>query len=637
LNINRSVRLRKSAEVFLLLVLGGLIAWLAIEAWFDPLRFTVLAGDDLANLEPSSKSYGESIAFLASYLKFRPVASFAQWSVTHWTNGDARGMAAVAIAIHSVNALLFFVLTHRILRLTQAISLGLTVIAILNRFTANLISPSGAIAEGIGVTVLLCIVAAALRFLERPTVRRAALLTFLFLLILHIHERFLVLVCPLLLVAVGAWTRSRFSALLVGLGAIASCLANFGIKKFWLGTPILIGTTTRPLEFDFAQIWFFIWHGALNLFGIHSGPSYLSLEDFSESPLWIRSVSVAAAALTCILVAKIIGDAVLAPPGEKNTVLQRLLFFFSTTGVLLLSASITFRQEYRWLYSPYLVFLCLLASGVSRRARPGATSFALVTCLISLSVVREAYLVQRLPNLFYFPVQQVASNLFYTLQHVSGIREKEAVLIRGDVPTYDWAFLGNTFSRTYGLPPLEFAGGPPVVEEVGPMKVVVDYHPSDNTFTQAQAQSLAPGKGHMMEFAVLEQKAATLPSDPRLSTPTQTQLFVASKNGANCIVAVSPLEVTVQPPANAKTLRVCVSHFYSLGDGVNLDVAALSATGLTTLLERELPPLPNDDYPVWRKYELTLPPGIEGVELHVYSKSGDPTADWVAVRDFSFE
>ena len=80
---NRRSQVIRWLEVALLLSASGLIAWLAIEAWFDPLQFTVLAGDDLINLESSSKSYGAAIHFLASFYKFRPVTSFVLWAVTH--------------------------------------------------------------------------------------------------------------------------------------------------------------------------------------------------------------------------------------------------------------------------------------------------------------------------------------------------------------------------------------------------------------------------------------------------------------------------------------------------------------------------------------------------------------------------
>jgi hypothetical protein len=629
----------KWLQVALLLGVGGVIAWFAIAAWFNPLQFPVLVGDDLDSLDAARQSYLASVQWLASYFKFRPVVSLVIWLVTQWSQGDANKMASAGIAIHALNSLIFFFLAYRVLRVPLAISLGLTFIAILNRFHANILSPGSGVAEGIGVTALLCIVVVSTRFLERPTIRRAALLALLFLIIVHIHERFLGLACPLALIAIGVWSRARLPAAVVILGVTASGLLNFGIKKFGLGTPILIGGETRPIDFNIQQICSFLWHGTLNLLGINSGPSYLSLENFSESPFWIQFVSVAAAVLSCCLVAKVILDAVLAPAGEtRKAAFVRLGFFVLATALLLLSASITFRQEYRWLYSPYLVFLCLLALAVRRAARLAPWPHLLMTCLLVLSVSREIYLRRRLPNLFYFYSEQVASNLFYTLQHVSGIREKDAVVIHGNVPDHEWVFLGNGFSRFYHFPRLEFASGPAVAEETdGTQVVVVDYNGADNSFTVAQPLPPIQDRGHTMNYAVLEQVAATLTPDPRVSTPTKTQLFAMPENGVMCMVAVAPLEITVAPPTGTRTLRVCLSHVYALGDGVDVEIDAISASSSATLLARQIPPLPNNDFPVWRKYELALPVGTEKVQLHVLSKSGDPTADWVGLRDFSFE
>jgi len=631
-------RVLKWLELLLLFGTGGLIAWLTIEAWFNPLQFKVLAGDDLFLLEPSLKSYFACVHWLASYFKFRPIVSLAIWAVVHLSHGDANKIASVAIAIHALNALIFFLLAYRLLRLSLALSIGLTFIAILNRFTANIISPGSGVAEGIAMTALLCIVVISMRFIERPTIRHAALLAFLFLIIVHVHERFLALACPLVLIAIGVWNRARVSAVMVTIGVAASSLLNFAIKTFWLGTPILIGGETRPIDFNIAQIGSFLWHGALNLVGINSGPDYLSLEDFSKSPFWIQLVSVAAAVVSCCLVAKIVRNAILLPAGEeRKAAFLRLGFYVSTTALLLLSASITFRQEYRWLYNPYLIFLCLLGLGVRRAPRVGPWSHLLMTCLLVLSISREIYLRQRLPNLFYFYAEQVASNLFCTLQHVSDIREKDVVLIRGEVPSHEWIFLGNKFSLTYHFPRLEFAGGPIVAEETDTAEVVVDYNQTDNSFTVAQHPPPIQDRGHIMNYSALENAAASLPPSPQVSTPAKTQLFVMPENGVMSMVAVAPLQVMVAPPTDAKTLHVCLSHVYALGDGVDVEVNAISANGSATLLAREIPPLPNNDFPVWRKYELALPSGTQKVQLHVFSKSRDPTADWVALRDFSFE
>ena len=187
---------------------------------------------------------------------------------------------------------------------------------------------------------------------------------------------------------------------------------------------------------------------------------------------------------------------------------------------------------------------------------PGAWSQVFVTGLILLSLSRETYLRGRLPNLFYFQVQHVASNLFSILKHVDGIQSKEAVLIRGDVPNIEWTFLGNTFSRVYRLPRLEFAGGPPVAEEVGPGVLVLDYNKADDSFAVGQAKSIAPASGYSMNYSALEKLTGSLAPDPEISTPTRTHLFPMAGNGVSFMAAVAPLESRSRHRPVQKCLRI---------------------------------------------------------------------------------
>jgi hypothetical protein len=109
-----------------------------------------------------------------------------------------------------------------------------------------------------------------------------------------------------------------------------------------------------------------------------------------------------------------------------------------------------------------------------------------------------------------------------------------------------------------------------------------------------------------------------------------------SKNGVDCMIEVAPVEVVVPVPHPEATLHFTFSHVYAVGDGADIELAALSASGATDLLSNRVPPLANNDFPVWRKYEFKLPAETETVRLRVLSKT-DPSADWIAVRDFSFD
>jgi hypothetical protein len=221
------------------------------------------------------------------------------------------------------------------------------------------------------------------------------------------------------------------------------------------------------------------------------------------------------------------------------------------------------------------------------------------------------------------------------LSDVASSEALDAVLIRGDVPAKDWIFMEGTFSRYYRLPFLEFAGPGSLVEQTDQSRVVLDYSNSNRSFSVVRPSQAASNSSHRMSFLVLEQSAAALKPDDHWATPTKTPLFLMPKNGVNCMVAVAPVDIHVPVPRSASVLYVCFSHVYAMGDGVDLEIAATTPEGPKQLLSRLVPPLVNYDFPVWRKYEFELPANTRDVELHVLSKT-DPVADWIAVRDFSF-
>lgn len=624
------------AETALLIIAFALVLWLAIEAWFDPLQFHVFAGDDVDTFNRNQTLSAPPIRSVAlMYHKFRPVAAAIIFGIAKWTNCDFREVATISLAIHAANAMLFFTLLYRAIKLPLGLSVGVTVIAVFNRFATYLHMQDQAIMEGVGIAVLLLLLIASISFLERPNIRGCVWLTLWFALLVYIHERYLVLAVPLALLSAGTFKINRRASIALVVGAFVSGLSYMGIKKFLLGAPILVGSQTIPIDFGPAQICFFVWHGALNLVGINSGPAHLSLEDFPDSPGWIQVVSVAAAVLSCSLVAGTIVAIARSTTGkEKRTAFLQLCFFVLTTALLLLSASITVRQEYRWLYPAFLVFLCLLGNGL-HIARPKQAWFRpALTCLVLLSLCREVYLARRMPRFYSFESYQIANNLVATLHSVAGSAQRDAVLIRGNIPSKDWIFMGGIFSRFYHLPSLEFAELSSTIEQTDESRLVLDYDGSDRTFKVSQDRPAATDQSHRMEYSLLERSPEALTPNDRWSTPTKTPVFVTSRNGVNCVAVVAPVDLKFAAPQGAHVLYVCLSHMYAMGDGADLEIAAIGPAGTKLLLSRLVPPLANDDSMVWRKYEFALPEDTQQVELHVFSKT-DPTADWIAIRDFS--
>ena len=637
---NWGLRLAKRANIALLYFASAIVAWLAIEAWFNPLQFIVFAGDDLRTFDAAQKGFIAVSKLMTSVDRFRPVVAFVDSAIAGWTRCDFREVASIGLAIHAANAMIFFFVLYRVIKLPFHLSAGVTVIAILNRFATYLFIQEEAIMEGLGVAALLALLAVSILFIERPTIGRSLLLSLFFLLIIHIHERYLVLTCPLIFIGICGLSSSRRSGVVLTGGITVSALVNLGVKKLWLGTGILMGAGNRKIGFGASEICSFLWHGALNLIGINRGPAYLGLEDFPDSPLWVQIVSVATALLSCFLRAGVIYNVVSRRSSQAAKLdLIQLVFYLLTTAVLLLSASITFRQEYRWLYPAYLAFLALLGWGTVKVQR--LWSNITLTCLILLSIPREIYLSRWHPRFFAFQATQVANNFFRATQYASDLHQKDAILIRGEVPARKWVFMENrlsggyTFSKFYALPNLEFEDRSSAAEVTDEARLVLEYDAASGSFKIPQAQQLLDVEFHRMNYSVLEAAAAALPPNSRLSTPTKTPVFLMPKNGINCMIAVAPVDIRVPVPHPGSVLHVCFSHMYAMGDGADLEIAAVGPAGTKRLLSRVVPPLTNNDFPVWRKYEFALPVDAEQVDLHVFSKT-DPLGDWIAVRDFSF-
>ena len=615
-----------------------MILYLAICAWYNVFQFTVFAGDDLRSFSAAQRGFTGFNEMMISFYKFRPVTALLFGTVAQVTKCDFRAVASVSLMLHTVNGLLFFYILYRQIRLPLLISIGMTSIAVFNRFGTYLFMQDSALTGGLAIALFLLILIVAWPFFERPTVGRALCLIVLYAAIIHTYEPYLVLGLPLVLLGLCTFRSNRLAASVAATGVIIAALLNFLIKKFFLGTPLLIGTETRPITFDVPQILLFVWRGALNLVGINSGPAHLSLEDFPDSPLWMQVVSVATAVLSIVLVLGAVASIMASERKQKTrSALFRLTLYASAVAGLLLSASITFRQMYSWLYPPYLAFLAFLGFAVqASETRRRGLQLGLM-CLVLLSISRELYLSRRHSQFFAFQAEEIANNLANTLHRIDGIGARDAVLIRGDVPSKSWTFLDGAFSRFYRLPALEFISRDEPVEQTDESRVVLNYTNADRSFNIVQSTEAAvlASPTHRMSFTALEPSAAAFVPSNQWSTPTKTPEFRMSKNGVDCMIEVAPVEIVVPVLHPSNLLYVCFSHVYAMGDGADIEIVASTRNGSTPLLSRRVPPLTNNDLPVWRKYEFALPPETLQVQLRVLSKT-DSTADWIAIRDFSF-
>ena len=239
----------------ILIAVAALILWLALAAWFNPFQFRVFAGDDLATFSANQASSSPPIRSLGIYYqKFRPVALTVIFFIAKWTNYDFRSIASISLAIHTANALLFFTLLCRTIKLPLALAAGLTVIATFNRFTTYLLMQDEAIMEGVGVALLLLLLIKSLSFLEKPAIGRALVLVGLFALLVYLHERYLALALPLSLLAACHFKGKRRLAIVLGAGIILTALSYPAIKKPGSVRLFLLGQAAVRSILDLARL-----------------------------------------------------------------------------------------------------------------------------------------------------------------------------------------------------------------------------------------------------------------------------------------------------------------------------------------------------------------------------------------------
>jgi hypothetical protein len=604
--------------------------------WLDCWHFQVLAGDDVRCFPTALQGFDQYNNLLVSIFKFRPITTLFIWISALLSGGRYPGLLMMGVGLHSLNALLFFCLLRKVLRVSLIVALGLTFLASFNRFTAYLISPELAIMEGAAITCYLLFLWTLLRMIETAKVSWALGVGLSFLVILHVHERYMVLVGACLIAALLTYRANRTASLLTGGCALGVLAFNFAAKKFFLHSPILIGTTTQAIEFKPKIILGFFIDGMLNLGGINRGPSYLSILDYAEAPHWLKLFSLLSATFSLL----VLGGAALysyrsikADRGESKAVWM-LGLLLCLVFALVLSASITFRQEYRWLYAAYLTFLILLglSARVHREYFKSPFAYFGVAALLVLAIPTELTIRGYRDNYYARGAYNTANKLYALIRKSPKLMSREEIVVGGDkVPNADWIFMGNAFAQYYHLPSLIFTS--PNLGKSSPPEnsLSVVYRQAGGIFT-------LPTPNDMDKVDLLRTAEIKNPPAYALSTPNGKPSFAFAQNGISGWCLTSPVELLIQIPTDARTMEITFSHCWANGDGLDLTITGISVGQQSSeFFAEHVPALKNAAISEWRSFRVKLPDKCVSLRLSIASKSGDQTADWLIFRNLSFD
>jgi hypothetical protein len=340
-----------------LLVAGFLLA-LSLAAslvwfWSLPVHLDTFAEDDLRLLR--AQESGTAASSLRQALtdtaaeKYRPVASVLYW-LTFEAFGDAfRPYVLLNTLLHSGLAAAMGFVVWRFAGVSLWAAAGLTLLAAISRFSFYNVVQRHGLMEIVALALAGTALTACCIHSMRGERRFAVVALVAFGLCIHTHERYLTL-APLLVVSF-YWNRGlgKLTDWLLVLAPLLLVAANVLVKETFLRIAFLTGTGGQHVDLGQTEITSFFGAGLASVLALDVGPAYLSALDF-------RSLGgIGYVPITMV----VFGAGGLLVIASRAGGLNRrvLMLLTAAMAVLLLSASLTFRQEYRWLFAAELTFL----------------------------------------------------------------------------------------------------------------------------------------------------------------------------------------------------------------------------------------------------------------------------------------
>ena len=318
---------------------------------------------------------------------------------------------------------------------------------IFSRFAYYSIGQVFGLMEGLGLFLTLLLVAdveSVFRKNEPVLFARAALW---FGLCLFVDERYVVTL-PFLLLAVLLYSprleprqSSAFCAIPIAIVALNIAIRTFFFRYY------LVEVSGGPLILNMASITDFALSGLLNVVGFNIGPVVFSAEDLSSAgPIgyllgFLVAIPFGVAALEFAL-GSLWSDGV-------STRMRSMLLGLTLFVSLLISACISTRQEFRWLYAPYAIALLGFA---------GATGYfpdhrrALTVCsglLVASTIASAIFYRTYIGNIYFFGAERIANGVAAIVEKRPG--DPVVLLTHHDDSIEQWDFMSDMFFDEFGV------------------------------------------------------------------------------------------------------------------------------------------------------------------------------------------
>jgi hypothetical protein len=251
------------------------------------------------------------------------------------------------------------------------------------------------------------------------------------------------------------WAPIKFKSLYHRVGIafvpILILLFNYFLKTMVFHVRFLEGTGGTAIKFDPHQFIHFMITGCANMLGFNAGPDYLSglsLFEAGRTGYIIGGIFTVLMATLCIVY-------IYYRCRSKNKIsfdwLRDILLFLALFVPLMASASITIRQEYRWLYAPYVVIIFTVAYLAGRIQGTKWLNWVLIICILISAVTVDTFYRGYLNNVFFMDGLKVADSARENIivKYGSALTQKQLFLVGAHGDIKNWYFLDDKFFKFY--------------------------------------------------------------------------------------------------------------------------------------------------------------------------------------------
>ncbi len=636
-----------------------LVSTILVIVWFSPFNYHVFVGDDLDwikmyHLKMPSIGFWNYIFTLGNTSgKFRPIPTALILMATKVCQDSYDCFVGIDYFMITANVLLASIIAYILTSKWMPAVFISSVVIILSRFSYYAALQVLGIMENLAMTFVLLLALCFVRFARSTNVKWMTLTIILFLLILLTHERFVVLIVPVtfsLFIKRKELRTSQF--VFLGLALILATSGYFWLREYVSHARFLTGAGSSSIidTFNVSQAAFYMIKGTMNLIGFNAGPDYLSGKFFLSAG--------AGGVIVGLFLSGIVGTLFylfLKQRRNKKSDIELGMVMVLTLmiGGMILASSITFRQEYRWLYTPFAVFVLLVCYFLSK-LESFRTKYVMAM-LVAISFVSvDVFYRPHMHNLYLINSAQMANSIKREIvdkhSRTELIQKKIFLVIENDV-VKNWVLARGYFFDLYA-PTIKVH----YIKDLSeiPMNSITNDHllvfsMSGTQVTRISQEVLMDRNmefhNNLVEYDFTSIFLSAIWDDTYLAgTPSGYAVFPIHWHNSfgltdDTITLVSPYDILFPPVKCKKGSKLIFSAGIpsASGDGADLSLDLAKKGKQERVLNVSLDPAQKEGIVTWNDYLVSLTDCNRktpiAIKFSVSSPSGNSIDDWVALKN----